>query len=780
MDEKMNDAVTDNEMDNEPGKRPSKLTFKAMEAKILSIQKERNSGIRQLLKMAKEIEQMMISNESVSDVQIKHEVMWKMYGETVKLQESLKLLVPEDEMSNQNGWFKNQMHKVNGVISKMEKWMLASKEQDKTDEHDDETSVDVSNDANEVLENGSNENDGFNANEVLENNGSNENYVLYANEVLVGSNDMTNGNEDVDNIGPNDSVSNTGGRTNVSRGSSRASRSTTASARIQAEAERAALLAMEAALKEKHELEAEEEQAKAQQERIRKRKELLELQSRIAAQTAKVSVSYVRNRGSDIGSKVSNAMNSYVSKQRSALKPSAVPFVPQTSSCHVTHPPAGGINPPAGPVRFAMPSQPQQLKEQYNQFRPTATMSDRTGTRAKEINSQGTRPKLYASNPNPSMPQRTVQSYPIAYRPQQWQQVNEEGQGSMSQQSHHSYPTAQPAQQSNQSGPGNIFTIMQKQNDITALLVQQQSSLSLPPRNIPTFDGNPLEYVTFIRAFEHGVEAKADSAVDCLYYLEQYTKGQPQELVKSCQHMPPDRGYQRARMLLQERFGNEQKIATAYMEKALGWATLKSEDIKALQAFSLFLRICCNAMENISYMSEMNMPSNIRAIIMKLPYKLREKWRNVAFEHQERRHHQLVFGDVVNFIERQVSIASDPLYGDIQDTAVSFSKLKVGNKLSQGRTKEKGSSFVTSVAPVNSENEKDKYSPDKLTRASCLLCEEGHKLEVCPKMEKKHHRDKIDILKKKGACFGCLSVGHMSKECHKVSIYLQSAVLQGV
>ena len=67
------------------------------------------------------------------------------------------------------------------------------------------------------------------------------------------------------------------------------------------------------------------------------------------------------------------------------------------------------------------------------------------------------------------------------------------------------------------------------------------------------------------------------------------------------------------------------------MEKALGWSPIKSEDIKALQAFALFLRVCSNAMEDVSYMSEMNMPSNMRAIILKLPYRLREKWRNTAY-----------------------------------------------------------------------------------------------------------------------------------------------------
>ncbi len=72
---------------------------------------------------------------------------------------------------------------------------------------------------------------------------------------------------------------------------------------------------------------------------------------------------------------------------------------------------------------------------------------------------------------------------------------------------------------------GDIVTIMQRQNDITAALVQQQRCSSLPARDIPLFDGDPLQYVSFIRAFEKGVEEKA-SHNDCLYYLEQFTRGQ--------------------------------------------------------------------------------------------------------------------------------------------------------------------------------------------------------------------------------------------------------------
>ncbi|KAL7830822.1 hypothetical protein SRHO_G00319490 [Serrasalmus rhombeus] len=49
----------------------------------------------------------------------------------------------------------------------------------------------------------------------------------------------------------------------------------------------------------------------------------------------------------------------------------------------------------------------------------------------------------------------------------------------------------------------------------------------------------------------------------------------------------------------------------------------------------MFLRSCCNAMENMEYMEELDMVYNMRSIALKLPYKLREKWRNRAYELQE-------------------------------------------------------------------------------------------------------------------------------------------------
>lgn len=165
-----------------------------------------------------------------------------------------------------------------------------------------------------------------------------------------------------------------------------------------------------------------------------------------------------------------------------------------------------------------------------------------------------------------------------------------------------------------------LWYILQHQNDIASILAKQQQLSYLPPREIPVFSGDVLSYRPFIRAFEYSIELKTYSSADMLYFLDQYTTG----LLRSCHHMSPDRGYERVKTLLQEYFGDVFKIRSPYMKKAVKWPVIKAEDLKALQVFTIFLRSCCNAMEEMSYSHEMNLSSNMKILIMKLPYKLRK------------------------------------------------------------------------------------------------------------------------------------------------------------
>lgn len=175
-------------------------------------------------------------------------------------------------------------------------------------------------------------------------------------------------------------------------------------------------------------------------------------------------------------------------------------------------------------------------------------------------------------------------------------------------------------------------------------------------------------------------------------------------------------------------------------------------------------------MDEIQCMSELNIPPNMQTVIKKLPYKLKDKWRTVACDIQERRHHRATFPDIVDFIERQVRIAADPVFGDIHYVSKSVQSKDASKGNYQHRVRNKGSSFATTVTSGDGKAHK-KQDGSSLDKRVCLYCKDGHTLELCSLLEKRAHNEKIAFLKENGVCFGCLCIGNMSKDCRRRLLY---------
>ena len=130
--------------------------------------------------------------------------------------------------------------------------------------------------------------------------------------------------------------------------------------------------------------------------------------------------------------------------------------------------------------------------------------------------------------------------------------------------------------------PDHLAKVVEKQHQLKSLLIKQQMLYTLPKGDLTAFDGNILQYKSFIHSFDHMIESRTDNNQDRLQFLIQYTKGQAQQLVKSCQHMDANRGYRKARELLNEYFSNAYKISCAYIEKAL----MACNKIRRTQSFA--------------------------------------------------------------------------------------------------------------------------------------------------------------------------------------------------
>ncbi|KAI2644916.1 DNA repair protein RecO [Labeo rohita] len=258
---------------------------------------------------------------------------------------------------------------------------------------------------------------------------------------------------------------------------------------------------------------------------------------------------------------------------------------------------------------------------------------------------------------------------------------------------------------------------------------QQPQPVSHQSFRTQTDGSDVLQYKSFMRAFEHAIEQKTDNDQDKLYFLEQFTDGEPQELVRSCAHMTPSKGYHKAKKLLRKHYGDELVIANAYIDKALKWPQVRTDDGKALNAYAMFLIGCRISMEDIEFLEEMDNPTNLRTVISKLPYKMKERWRVEAFELKERRGRRARFADLVSFIDLQAKIAIDPLFGNISDSRPNTAgKMNLREK-QPARKEVRGSSFAISVA---TEKNKDSAQSKEvscmevpITKESCGLTGAG-------------------------------------------------------
>lgn len=94
-------------------------------------------------------------------------------------------------------------------------------------------------------------------------------------------------------------------------------------------------------------------------------------------------------------------------------------------------------------------------------------------------------------------------------------------------------------------------------------------------------------------------------------------------------------------------------------------------------------------------MQAMDMPSNMKTVVSKLPYKYRERWRAVVHDIMEKYNQRAHFLDVVEFVEKQVRVLSAPIFGNIDlPGPQNVTASKPCNKFKMQTLRGKGSSFA--------------------------------------------------------------------------------------
>ena len=250
--------------------------------------------------------------------------------------------------------------------------------------------------------------------------------------------------------------------------------------------------------------------------------------------------------------------------------------------------------------------------------------------------------------------------------------------------------------------------------------------MTLPHPNVPVFSGNPIEYWTFIRAFENLIDKKTTSESARLYYLVQYTSGDVQELVKSCLSIGDDSGYQTAHKRLQKAYGSSYKIASAYVKKLTSGPVIKAEDGEGLRKLSIALTGCKNTLTEIGYLNKLENPDTLRTIVQRPPFGLRQRWRDVADNITETQNREITIADLSDFVNAKARTATHAIFGDLS----SHAPLSQGGSGARSRPQSPTKSSFATNASVNPNCTGDEEQKNQANR-KCLLCKSNHWPSQC-------------------------------------------------
>ena len=198
---------------------------------------------------------------------------------------------------------------------------------------------------------------------------------------------------------------------------------------------------------------------------------------------------------------------------------------------------------------------------------------------------------------------------------------------------------------------------------------------------------------------------------------------------------------------------------------------MKAEDGQALNRFAIFLMRCKNAMESSRNLTKLEQPETIKKLSLKLPFSLRVRWRRLVDEIMEDQGRAIRFNDLAEFVDHEARVATNPLFGKIVEDSRPKPDTRRGllNKGSHEKTKERRS-FASHVnncltSPATRELPRSVLPP--VEEVSCLYCNDHHALESCKSLRSRPYGERIEFMKSKRLCFGCLSTEHIARNCPK-------------
>jgi len=278
------------------------------------------------------------------------------------------------------------------------------------------------------------------------------------------------------------------------------------------------------------------------------------------------------------------------------------------------------------------------------------------------------------------------------------------------------------------------------------------NAINTPRFEIEKFSGDPMKYHSFISMFEECVESVVTDPKMRLTRLINATLGDVKKAIEPCGSIKDSlRGYNQARQILQNRFGNDHLIFESVVS-----SLKKCKHVKTANDLQCLADQLSNSFEIIGQMdklSEIDSQNFLLEIVKKLQPFLQDKWRKQAVALKRATGEYPNLKTLVDFVAEIADEMNDPVYG----------RSKLGTKDDKPEVFEKQKSQTTTFS-----------SDIKVAQSNkvylCVLCKGEHRLFYCDSFKGMKPTERLKFVRDNRLCDNCLLPNHQAATCRRQTV----------
>ena len=302
-------------------------------------------------------------------------------------------------------------------------------------------------------------------------------------------------------------------------------------------------------------------------------------------------------------------------------------------------------------------------------------------------------------------------------------------------------------------------------SDVMSAIAQADliNSLNVPKVEIDNFEGNPLDYLTFMAIFAEVVHTKVMDRQVKLTRLLQYTTGPAKMAIRNCALIGGYAVYIQARDILKNRYGNSHLVSQMIISDLKNGKRITKAN--ELQQLADELSTALTALGQLGKWAELNTQQSIIDILQRCQPYVRNNWMKKALDCKRRNNVYPALYEFVAFVQNVASEDCDPVYGAVpaksHDGVRGESYTTVANKVSAAPNSSSGPRQNLARMPEHSRGSSDR---------PYVVCAQPHRVFECDTFKRMRHDERFNIARQRKLCYNCLLPGHCSNACRKMSV----------